>query len=295
MLETTLCLAPYSLAASPQQETRLHAREVGAMRSCVLVVSALLVLSPAFGQANSPSSPTHPAAKTIVLRPAAASAVSAKGQPRVLHAAAQVVASRLRETGVASPAVVVNEARGTLAVTIPANRSDEALRDLLTRPARLEFRYLPQLDKVWRTVPEVVKGRETGFERILGPDGRPVRESELAAALSAKAPFTGADLKPTCRAESIAASPQSPTRPNVGVHFEFKPEPKARFKTSTGQHIGQSLAIFIDGRLLSSPRIQQPIPGVGIIIARWNLRQASGLAAQLNSGPLPVPLEVVRQ
>jgi len=257
------------------------------MRNFVLVVAVLFVLRPALGQAGSPlSSSAHPAAKTIVLRPAAASAVAAKRHPRVLHAAARVVERRLREVGIASPAVVVNEARGTLAVTIPANRSADSLRDLLTRPGKLEFRFVPQLNKLWRTAPEVVNGRETGFEKILGPDGRPVGRAELAAALANKAPFTGADLQPTCRAESVAA--------NVGVHFEFKPSLKARFKSSTGRHIGRTLAIFIDGRLLSAPRIYEPIPGVGIIMARWDMREARDLAAQLNSGPLPVPLEVAR-
>ncbi len=265
------------------------------MRNFALVPAVLFVLSPAFGQAVSPvSSSAHSAAKTIVLRPAAAHAASAKRDPQALRATAKVVERRLRETGAASPAVVVNEARGTLAVTVPADRSADSLRDLLTRPGRLEFRFLPQLKKVWRTAPEVVNGRETGFERFLGPDGRPVDRAALAVALSGKAPFTGADLLPTCRAESLPADAQSRTGPSVGVYFEFKPEPEARFKAATGRHIGQTLAIFLDGRLLCAPRIYEPIQGVGIIRARWNLRQARDIAAQLNSGPLPVPLEVVR-
>ena len=264
------------------------------MRSSVIVLTALFVLRPAFGQANSPVSSAGPTARTIVLRPAAAHAASAKRHPQVLHTAAGVIDRRLRGIGAANPVVVVNEARGTLAVTISGNSSADGLRELLTRPARLEFRFLPQFGKVWRTAPEVVKGRATGFEQILGPDGRPVRRSELAAALSGKAPFTGADLQPTCRAEVLAAPPGSSTRPNVVVHYEFKPNLKARFKASTGRHIGQTLAIFLDGRLLLSPQIGEPIEGVGIIRMQWSLRQARDFAAQLNSGPLPVPLEVVR-
>ncbi len=263
------------------------------MRRLLVLVVALFVACSAFGQAGSPSS-AHPAARTIVLRPARASAASAQRRPQALHAAADVIVKRLREIGVASPAVAVDEARGTLAVTIPANRSADELHDLLTRPGRLEFRYLPQLGKVWRTAPEVVNGKVTPFERILGRDGRPVSRAELAAALSRKAPFTGADLLPTCRAESIPARPPSDRPARSGALFEFKPTVKDRFKSSTAQHIGQRLAIFLDGRLLSAPTIVQPIPGEGILSAQWDMRQARDMAAQLNSGPLPVPLAVVR-
>lgn len=265
------------------------------MRSLVIVVAALVILRPALGQSESRLlSSAQPTARTLVLRPAASAASAANRNPRVLHAAAGVVERRLRETGVRSPAVVVDDARGTLAVTIPADCSVDGLRDLLTRRARLEFRCLHQLNKAWRTAPEVVKGRVTGFEQIVGPDGRPVRRAELAAALSSKAPFTGADLQPTCRAESLGASAQSRMPARVGVHFEFKPNVKARFEAFTAQHTGHRLAIFLDDRLLSAPQIMAPIPGAGVIMARWDLPRARNLAAQLNSGPLPVPLELVR-
>lgn len=78
------------------------------------------------------------------------------------------------------------------------------------------------------------------------------------------------------------------------VQFELTPEGSQTFGQYTSEHVGDFLAIVLDKRVLSAPRIQQPITGGrGSITGNFTFEEANQLAVQLRYGSLPVPLEVV--
>jgi preprotein translocase subunit SecD len=66
------------------------------------------------------------------------------------------------------------------------------------------------------------------------------------------------------------------------------------FGDYTANHIGDTLAIVLDKKVLSTPTIQAAINDQGQISGRFDQQSASQLAQQLRYGSLPVPLKVAR-
>ena len=80
---------------------------------------------------------------------------------------------------------------------------------------------------------------------------------------------------------------------NPLVTFTLTPEGSTLFADYTTAHTNQYLGIVLDGVVLSSPRIIQPITGgSGSITGSFTLEEATQLATQLRYGSLPVPLRV---
>lgn len=79
--------------------------------------------------------------------------------------------------------------------------------------------------------------------------------------------------------------------PIVAIHFNS--EGAKLFEDITREHIGESLAIFLDGEVISSPRINEAIAGGNAIISGgFDPEEAKQLAQNLNFGALPVPIEL---
>ncbi|NJN83697.1 MAG: protein translocase subunit SecD [Caldilineaceae bacterium] len=77
------------------------------------------------------------------------------------------------------------------------------------------------------------------------------------------------------------------------IGFELTSEGSDEFFNYTRDHIGQPLAIVLDGRVLSAPVINGAIRDSGVITGRFNRDESESLAVQMRYGALPVPLRVV--
>jgi preprotein translocase subunit SecD len=79
------------------------------------------------------------------------------------------------------------------------------------------------------------------------------------------------------------------------IEFALKPEAKQVFADYTSTHIGQVLAIVLDGRVISTPVIQSAITeGSGVITGNFTEESANALAIQLRYGALPIPVKIVQ-
>ena len=68
-----------------------------------------------------------------------------------------------------------------------------------------------------------------------------------------------------------------------------------KFGNVTRDHVGELLAIVLDG-VISAPRIDEPIlGGSGIIRGSFTVQEANELAVLLRAGALPAPLEIVEE
>ena len=77
------------------------------------------------------------------------------------------------------------------------------------------------------------------------------------------------------------------------ISFRLTPRAAAAFAKLTSEHVGQRLAIIVDGQLLSAPTIMNQIGGgMGMISGSMNLKQATDLARNLES-PLPAQVKLV--
>jgi protein-export membrane protein SecD len=75
------------------------------------------------------------------------------------------------------------------------------------------------------------------------------------------------------------------------VQVNFNTEGAQLFGDITSKNVGRLLGIFLDGRLISAPVIQQKIEGgQAVISGHFTAQEAKDLATNLNLGALPVPI-----
>lgn len=78
------------------------------------------------------------------------------------------------------------------------------------------------------------------------------------------------------------------------VSITFNDDGSKLFEKITRDNTGKQLAIFLDGKLMSAPRINEPISGGRAIISgNFTSDEARTLVHNLNFGALPVPIALV--
>jgi preprotein translocase subunit SecD len=186
-----------------------------------------------------------------------------------LEALHGVIERRVNLFGVAEPLVQTEEANalyGTtedrLIVDLPGVTDINAAIAALGETPTLEFRLLATTSVV---------GTSTELEYVAtGLDGRYLESAQLGFGNGATAGLTG---------------PQ--------VIINFNGEGAELFASITAQNVGRELGIFLDGQLISSPVIQESIPGgQATITGRFTAAEARDLVRNLNFGALPVPIEL---
>lgn len=82
----------------------------------------------------------------------------------------------------------------------------------------------------------------------------------------------------------------------VQVSLQFNDEGTKLFGEITGRNIGKQVAIFLDGQPISIPRVNEAITGGSAVISgSFTITEAKLLSQRLNSGALPVPVELLSQ
>ena len=101
-------------------------------------------------------------------------------------------------------------------------------------------------------------------------------------------PLTGANLKPTyVEFQSTNSAPV--------VHFEFGAPDDQRWVQLSKDFLNKPVQITLDGKQISAPNIQNVFTsGAGIIEGGFTAASARDLSTLLNSGALPVPLDIVQ-
>ncbi|BAH38602.1 MAG TPA: protein translocase subunit SecD [Gemmatimonas aurantiaca] len=107
------------------------------------------------------------------------------------------------------------------------------------------------------------------------------------------------DARPIITGEVLtdARPATDPVEGNV-VQFTLNNEGARRFKTETGKHVRDNMAIVLDQRVVTAPTLNSAIGRNGqITLGGGTLQSAQDLALVLRAGALPVPLKVaeVRQ
>ena len=99
--------------------------------------------------------------------------------------------------------------------------------------------------------------------------------------------LTGTDLK------DAQASTNPQTGQNV-VNLEFSDEGAQKFADLTMKNVGRTIAILLDGEVLTAPYVREPIlGGRAEISGQKTLEEAQNLAVVLRSGALPVKVEII--
>jgi protein-export membrane protein SecD len=77
------------------------------------------------------------------------------------------------------------------------------------------------------------------------------------------------------------------------IAFLLTSEGSNQFYNFTSTHIGQPMAIVLDGLVLSAPVVNAAIRDQGVITGQFTQAEAESLGVQMQYGALPVPLKLV--
>lgn len=80
------------------------------------------------------------------------------------------------------------------------------------------------------------------------------------------------------------------------ISFRFDSQGARKFGQITSENVGKPFAIVLDGKVLTAPRINEPIlGGSGIISGSYTLQEVSELSVLLRAGALPAPLKLIEE
>ncbi|MCC5843675.1 MAG: protein translocase subunit SecD [Verrucomicrobia bacterium] len=246
--------------------------------------------------------------------------------------ALEVLRNRIDGAGTREATVYKEPGTGHIVFEIPGVGDDERqqLEDLIQRPAYLEFRLIHEENNalVARLFAEgiappgynivTVQGnqyyqRDSAFERegmsddeyqaLVANTGRVSSQYELMLSRITVENY-GDFFEPNyvdvrIQLEGTAVRRARPDQDEFGrlqVALSLTPEGARRFFRITSDNIGRRLGIVMDDTLYSAPNIQGAIAGGNAVITgSFTFEEVSSLANALNSGSLPVPIEILMQ
>jgi len=153
------------------------------------------------------------------------------------------------------------------------------------------------------TISDVIE-TEFGYHLILKQDERPVVEYRISQVYIDKK--TEAEVLPpqdewkstglTGKQLSSSAVQFSNQTSLPLVALKFNDEGKKLFGEITERNVNKQVAIFLDGEVISAPRVNEAIKdGEAVIEGDFTVTEAKTLSQRLNAGALPVPIELISQ
>ncbi len=192
--------------------------------------------------------------------------------------AVEVIRNRIDEFGVREPSIQ-KQGEDEIVVQLPGITDRERAIDIIGKTAMLEF-------KLVSNDPEKLKQAIAGTV----PDGYELKyaqDENEPLLLEKQGVLTGDALSNA----SVQFSQSEFNEPVVGL--KFNPEGAKKFAEITANNVGRRLAIVLDGKVQSAPRIKEAIPsGEAVITGRFTAEQAQDLALILRVGALPAPMHI---
>jgi SecD/SecF fusion protein len=192
--------------------------------------------------------------------------------------AVEVIRNRIDEFGVRETSIQ-KQGEDEIVVQLPGVTDRERAIDLIGKTAMLEFKVVandPQKLK------EALDGAiPEGYELKYTPDENEPLLLEKQAVIVGDA-LTNA---------SVRFDQSQFNEPIVALQFNAAGAKK--FAEVTAANVGKRLAIVLDGKVQSAPRIREAIPsGEAVITGRFDAQAAQDLALVLRVGALPAPMHI---
>jgi preprotein translocase subunit SecD len=229
-----------------------------------------------------------------------------------LEAARVIINRRINALGVAEPLIQV-VGNNRISVNIPGLQDPEAAIASIRQTGLLEFvdpaGDILVEDQTIQTdcaVPQpggtCLTAEQVGISAT--PPVTAAAPITGTALITPTAPITGtAPVTPTGKVyhtvmTGAILADARPSRDEIGrwqIQFTLTSEGSRLFADYTSQHVGENLAIVLDKKVLSAPRIQSAITGGrGVITGNFTADEARRLADLLKYGALPVPFKIIK-
>ena len=195
-----------------------------------------------------------------------------------------VLRNRVDAFGVAEPSIRQEANRPRIIIELPGAKDSSGPLRIVQTMGRLEFKMVaknPSGGNFW-----------SGSANTAPPDNLP-EDTEIRYhhetgdwyVLESPVLLSGHNIKDS--------------RPSTGstsfeivVLMDFDSEGSSKFAKITGAHIGEHLAILLDDKVQSAPRINSQIRGSAMIEGNFTFEEANYLANILNAGAFPVGVQV---
>lgn len=217
--------------------------------------------------------------------------------PALMEVLRQVIERRVNVFGVSEPnvqveksSIVAGSTQHRLIVELPGVTDiDAAIEDIGKTPL-LEFKLVDEKALAAQQTLENLQNSASSSGAAVGN----VKVNGESVDTTTSNPYadtglTGRYLKSA--ALEFAGQKSSGLSNEPIVKIVFNEEGADLFEKITREHVGESLAIFLDGELISAPRINEAIAGgTAVISGGFTPDEARDLAQNLNFGALPVPV-----
>ena len=201
---------------------------------------------------------------------------------KAMEVATEVVRKRIDELGTREP-TIVRQGGTRIVVQVPGLQNPEALKNLLGKTAKLEFK----LVDVTASPADLSAGRAPIGSQILRYPDNPLGVPLIAVKRGVL--ISGDQL--------IDATQGYDQRTNAPiVNIKFDGQGGRRFAKVTQENTNKPFAIILDNAVISAPNINEPIlGGQAQISGNFTVDSANQLAIALRSGKLPVDLKVIEE
>ena len=216
----------------------------------------------------------------IIMTPTAAG--QADAVDKAMEVATEVVRKRIDELGTREP-TIIRQGSTRIVVQVPGLQNPEALKSLLGKTAKLEFK----LVDVAASPADLAAGRAPIGSQVLPYPDNPVGVPMIAVR---RAVLISGD-------QLIDAQQGFDQRTNAPVvNIRFNGQGGRRFARVTTDNVNKPFAIILDNSVISAPNINEPIlGGQAQISGNFTVESANQLAIALRSGKLPVALKVIEE
>ncbi|WP_267351198.1 protein translocase subunit SecD [Sphingomonas sp. GM_Shp_2] len=196
--------------------------------------------------------------------------------------ATEVVRRRIDELGTREP-TIVRQGANRIVVQVPGLQDPQALKDLLGKTARLEFK----LVDTTANPAELLKGNAPPGSQILPYPDNPLGVPVIA--VTRPVIISGDQL-----VDAQQTFDQQTNAPQVAITFDSQGGRK--FARVTQENVNKPFAIILDNKVISAPNINEPIlGGRASISGNFTVQTANELAIALRSGKLPIALKVIEE
>jgi preprotein translocase subunit SecD len=206
--------------------------------------------------------------------------------------ARETMGRRVDELGVAEPIIAQQGADGDqILVQLPGVTDINRAKQIIGSPGLLELKLVEQ--GPFGTEAEA----RTAYNNNIPPDLMivPGTSDGSAGAPGSTVYWVVRQLAAVSGRDLRGARTTLDTNNRPAVSFTLSNDGARRFALTTEQNIGRYLAIVLDGRVESAPRIEGRIADQGQIYGNYTPQEAADLSIKLRSGALPAGMEYLEE
>lgn len=197
----------------------------------------------------------------------------------------EILRSRVDEFGVAEP-LIQRQGADRIIIELPGIDDVERAKSIIGRTALLSFHLVDEARDAERfSGRRAPPGRVVMYEKVRDDAGN---EMKVPYLLKKRASLTGYNL-------ADASSGFNQNGENA-VFIRFDSKGTRQFGELTTKHVGQRMAIVLDGEVYSAPSLREPILGGNAsITGSFSSSEAQDLAMILRAGALPAPVRFAEE